>query len=102
MQWAADGRSGVIVLPWTKSGQRAGCTESVAFSDTVVCNLLLAACRVVGSHDQIFQGSGTRFRGLFDAALRLCGLAGLDFRPYSLRRGGATNDYMEHLNVANT
>ena len=102
IQWAADGRSGVIVLPWTKSGQRAGCTESVAFSDPVVCNLLLAACRVVGSHDPIFQGSGTRFRGLFDAALRLCGLQGLDFRPYSLRRGGATNDYMEHLSVANT
>ena len=54
IQCASDGKSGVIVLPWTKSGQRAGCTESVAFSDPVVCNILLAACRQVGPFYLIF------------------------------------------------
>ena len=102
IQWNESMSAGVIILPWTKSGQRAGCMESVTFNDPIVAGILRAACVRVGPQSRLFTDSGQRFRALFDAALEACSLQGLGFRPYSLRRGGATSDYLQHLSVQNT
>ena len=100
--WNDDFTGGVIVLPWTKSGQRQGCSESVAFSDKVVAGVLRVACSQVGVNDRLFPDSGQRFRTLFENALGECLLVGQGFRPYSLRRGGATADFLMHMSIQNT
>ena len=93
---------GVLLLPWTKSGTRAGAPESVPFDDAVVAKLLRIACHGRASTDFVFAGSGSRFRALFDEALQALGLSHMGFRPYSLRRGGATADFAEHGSAATT
>ena len=102
IQWNDDMTAGVIVLPWTKSGQRAGCTESVSFNDPIVVGILRHACSLVGPFGPLFPDSGGRFRDHFDWALGCCELLGQGFRPYSLRRGGATADFILNLSVQNT
>lgn len=40
--------------------------------------------------DYLIDASSTTFRAWFASGLSATGLVGLDFKPYSLRRGGAT------------
>ena len=40
--------------------------------------------------------SGSAFRSLFRTILQELGIEGLNFRPYSLRRGGATFEMQSH------
>ena len=93
----ADSRlHGVLLLPWTKSGERTGAPESVVFNDPLVFRLLDLACAHVTEADRICPSSGSRFRHLFEAALQALQLDGRGYHPYSLRRGGATADFLEH------
>ena len=66
---------GVLLLPWTKSGQRAGAPGSVPFDDAVVTKLFHIACHGRAATDFVFAGSGSRFRALFEEALQALGLS---------------------------
>ena len=102
VQWSSSGASGVLILPWTKSGERSGAPETVTFSDPPVARFLRLACERVRPEDRLFTACGSRFRLLFDQALQALQVGGLGFRPYSLRRGGATADFIEHGSAATT
>ena len=43
-----------------------------------------------------------RFRTLFDETVRGAGLPGMAWKPYSLRRGGATDDFGHHASFDKT
>ena len=73
-----NNETGILRLPKSKSGTRRNTHEMVTIEDVVV------------RHLPIWQASGTSFRQTFHRYLRFFRVEHLCFRPYSLRRGGAT------------
>ena len=98
--------SGVISLAHTKVGQRNASFEASVILDPLVGRLFLRAqaAREPGTGDDfyIFAGSEERFYDLFKDALAALGLSSFGFRPYSLRRGGATAYYRATRNMPAT
>ena len=85
---------GVISLAHTKIGQRTASFEACVMNDPMVGKLfrLARSRRTPGTSEDfyIFAGSEARFYSLFQAAIEELDLSSFGFRPYSLRRGGAT------------
>ena len=80
----------VIALPWTKSGQRAGSQEMVIVDDFGVIKLVWLYVSQMQPSDKHFRQTPANFRKCFDLLLKELHLSQHNFRPYSLRRGGAT------------
>ena len=101
----ADG-NGVIALGHAKTGQQTAAFEASVIYDPVVIDLYLLAranAPIGTSCDfYIFQGNESRFYDLFARALEVLDLQALGFRPYSLRRGGATAHYRATRNLPAT
>ena len=95
-----DATKGLVSLPQSKSGLRNNSLESVSLHDPVT----LEAVRAMISHQSMmglqqvpcWQKSGTAFRSLFARILQNLQVDHLNFRPYSLRRGGATWEMQAH------
>ena len=102
VRFAASHVHGVWLFSWTKSGERTGAPESVFFNDPLVSRLLDLACARVIEAERIFPSSGSRFRHLFESALQALQLDGRGYRPYSLRRGRATAEFLEHGSATTT
>ena len=100
-----DGR-GVISLAHTKVGQRNAALEASVILDPLVGRQFerALAARVPGTADDfyVFAGSEAKFYEIFAQALDRLGLSSFGFRPYSLRRGGATAYYRSTRNMAAT
>ena len=82
-----------ISLPFTKGTNRFGIVESVTIEDT---QLVRALWRLHGQQlpgNCILRRSAQQFRHLFDAAVKSLAIPGV-VKPYSLRRGGATSDFL--------
>ena len=93
--------TGVVSLPWTKTSQQRGAREEISVDDPYVGFWLAAALRL--SNGALLTASGpAHFRRLFAFALAELRLQHLNLRPYSLRRGGATHDFLEHRNPQRT
>ena len=94
MRWAhvtwASSNSGVIWLPVTKCGVRTGTTECVIFSDSVAAGLLRWAAMGRDPQAKIWEGTPQGFRDLWGRACRAIGLDPGLYKPYALRRGGAS------------
>ena len=97
-----DGQGGVVHLRQTKSGARFGASESVTIEDPLLCNLLAALLATLNKDDCLLKISSAKFRERLENALRRLGLSGVGYRPYSLRRGGATEWYLAAGNMAST
>ena len=97
---AADA-SGVIALPWTKMGQQKGTQEMVTFSEPLVGRLLMKAAAVTPAASPLIA-SVPAFRADFAAACNELGVADLQFKPYSLRRGGASYDFIAYGDIMRT
>lgn len=85
----------VISLGLTKSGKRQGAAESVTIHFEDLCRRLrqwVSCCRVSTPLCQ----SSYSWRGEFNSILSNLGFDTWDFRPYSLRRGGATHAFKLH------
>ena len=85
----------LISLKGTKSGKRNAADETVAvendFTLLIVSTVLdILTSRNALSH-KLWEFSPQSFRNHFDAYLRRFNIQHLLFRPYSLRRGGATH-----------
>ena len=80
----------VISLGFTKSGHRRGVQESVVCRSPHLVAFAKLVLEKLQPGDYIVVGGGKAFRAAFDLALRTHGLENHGFRPYSLRRGGAT------------
>ena len=93
---------GALALPWTKVGQQRGAHEVVTIDEPLVGFWLRQACEGVLNDAQLMTGGPHQFRTFFQQAVTTSGLQELGFKPYSLRRGGATHDFLFHHNVQRT
>ena len=85
----------LISLGLTKSGKRAGAAESVVIGhDTAVQPILRWMSLAPLSASVAYSPS--KWRGLFQQALVALKIESFGFRPYSLRRGGATWWFAKH------
>ena len=99
--WSARGR-GCISLPLTKSSQRTGAPEFVTVEDAVVAKLLQHFLQGCARTSPIFRGSVVDFRRLCKSHLARLGLSDQLYQPYSLRRGGATQHFIDFGHLAST
>jgi hypothetical protein len=83
----------VLSLGLTKSGKRQGAAESIAVSVFDVVRCLYQWKNL--SHKALVQSS-SQWRTKFSETLTELGLQSFEFRPYSLRRGGATLWFTKH------
>ena len=90
IEWNSE--CGVISLHASKSGLRTGTMEAVAIRDPLVLQLVdaLAVVRQPCAGDPLWVGSPQSFRDLFRSSCDFFNVGHLRFKPYSLRRGGAT------------
>ena len=84
----------VVSLKSTKTGKRNAADEMVTTSDPftiLLCETVRDVLAARGALSQpLWSFSGQAFRSHFDAYLRRFKIQELGFRPYSMRRGGAT------------
>ena len=87
-------KSGICSLKSTKSGKRNAATEAISITDGITLETLRA---LVKAKEQLgllalplWSGTGAAFRKRFASLCAIFGLEKFSFRPYSLRRGGAT------------
>lgn len=87
-----NSQCGVVTLKSSKSGLRRGMEEAVAIRDGLSLSLLrtLFCLRQPSRGDKLWPHSGQSFRDKFRQLLRFFNIEHLEFKPYSLRRGGAT------------
>ena len=89
--------AGVVTIRAGKSGLRHNINEAVAIYDPVVRqlgDLVFMLSHHHCSSAPIWPFSAAAFRKMFHQCVCHFGLQALNFKPYSLRRGGATHDYM--------
>ena len=80
----------VISLGLTKAGKRQGAAESVTIHGQDICRRLFQWVNHVSKHT-LLCGSSYSWRKRFNEILAATNLNTVDYRPYSLRRGGATH-----------
>ena len=85
----------VISLGLTKGGKRTGAAESVTVSLVDLSRRLLQWKQSTPAGSLLIS-SPTKWRKAFTDALNALGLEEWQFRPYSLRRGGATFWFGKH------
>lgn len=88
----------VISLGWTKAGKRQGAAESVTIHQEDICRRLYQWVHCTAPHGSL-AGPAHVWRQQFAAILKALGFSDWDFRPYSLRRGGATDAFKRHGNL---
>ena len=95
-----DDKRGLLSLPSSKSGVRNNSRESVSLHDGSTLETVRAMLELkyqLGlSKVLCWEHSGTAFRNLFRRAVEALQVQHLGFRPYSLRRGGATYEMQSH------
>jgi hypothetical protein len=92
---ADDFSSIVLNLGSTKSGSRIGVNESVTFQEPFVAQVAAAQMLTLMPGDAIISYSQATFRDRFNQVLEHLNLVDFGFKPYSLRRGGATFIFRE-------
>lgn len=85
----------VISLGLTKGGQRVGAAESVAISERETLRRLWQWKAHAKPGDSLCPAPHV-WRKLFNQTIESLSLADYEYRPYSLRRGGATFDFQHH------
>lgn len=89
----------IVSLEVSKSGLRTGAREAIAIRDTMTLDLLntLAVTAPVERSTRWWTHSPQFFRSRFADLCQFFRVAHLKFKPYSLRRGGATYLLQEGL-----
>ena len=83
--------TGVLNLGLTKGGQRRGVVEHVTLDDSNVIRLLSLACEKLQRGDLVCGRTGRDFTMKYQSYLARLHLGSDGYKPYSLRRGGATH-----------
>lgn len=90
-----DASKGIVSLRDTKSGERDNVAEMVSFDDPFTLEVLTALKQLKQQQGldkvPIWPYSGSAFRDRFKQYAKKFDLLQHKFRPYSLRRGGATH-----------
>ena len=92
---SSQARTAIISLGLTKSGKRQGAAESVTVHLYDAIRRLADWINSPHTSSQLCQSSA-QWRTQFSHTLNQLGFSSLDFRPYSLRRGGATFYFRQH------
>ena len=92
--------SGVLYPGDTKIAGRNPNAGMVNLTDPTVVFLLKAWKSTVSPHTALIPWSSTKFRALFEEGLVATNLQHYKFKPYSLRRGGATDQWPLTKNYA--
>ena len=90
-------KTGIVTIRGGKSGLRNNMDEAIAIYDRCVLELgHIVTLLPQHTHPsaKIWPQSGTAFRKAFASLIETFGLGHLELKPYSLRRGGATHDYI--------
>jgi hypothetical protein len=80
----------------TKSGKRRGEREHVILDDPVLVSRLRQHVHGRALSETLWPATGAAFRRAFSS---LCSQVPGNWKPYSLRRGGATHDYVMLRNL---
>ena len=88
----------LISLGLTKGGKRHGASESVVLGNEPIVHLVRAWKRLSKATTPLVP-SVAKWRALFNECLEALGLHSFQFRPYSLRRGGATYWFTKHQSL---
>ena len=88
----------VVSLSLTKGGKRQGAAESCVVGDDMVVKFL-KQWKLLASPTMGFSPTPARWRALFNESLEALHLQDFLFRPYSLRRGGATWWFSRHQSL---
>ena len=89
------GQEMIVQLGYTKTGLRRAVDENVMIhhvATILICEAVFANKR---DEDPLWSRQAQSFRENFRRLLKFFGLPPM-FRPYSLRRGGATDDFRSH------
>ena len=98
LECAASCLQAVISLGYTKGGKRQGAAESVVLGLEPIVYLVKAWKKTVAESTSLTP-SPPKWRQLFNQALEALGISDFKFRPYSLRRGGATFFFAKRQNL---
>ena len=90
ISFATCGRRAFLALPFTKTQARKGAPEGAAITAPALVALLRWFVKHGQPGDNLLQRTGPQFRSLWAHLVAAVGLDGF-FRPYSIRRGGATH-----------
>ena len=81
----------VLALPFTKSGTRFNTVESVILDDAAINRVLVSHFRALPPDALVYNDGSRKFRRLFDDIVYHLRLPQkLLYKPYSIRRGAAT------------
>ena len=92
-----NGSTGVVTIRGGKSGLRNNMDEAIAIYDGGVLQLARLAKLLPHAQEprsKVWNQSASAFRKMFQRCIVHFELQKLELKPYSLRRGGATHDYM--------
>eukprot|EP00438_Fugacium_kawagutii_P025256 Skav212858 [mRNA] locus=scaffold786:248358:249889:+ [translate_table: standard] len=92
---AGPGSVAVVSLGLTKGGQRMGASESVTITEEDTLRRLWQ-WKCNHSKGEQLCPSPSAWRRLFNCTVDALNLAEYEYRPYSLRRGGATFYFQKH------
>ena len=92
--------SGVLYLGDTKTSGRNPHAGTVALTDPSLVLFFKSWKQTVSPSTCLVPWSSTKFRTMFQEGLIKTGLSKLQFKPYSLRRGGATDQWLLTKNYA--
>ena len=96
-------RRGVLTLQESKSGTRFNIVETVTVTDGNVIRMYLALMRGAEAGELLFPDGPHVFRRCFDSLIEDLGLpVSLLYKPYSIRRGAATADFLAHGQLSRT
>ena len=86
--------SGICSLKETKSGRRDAASEAISITDPITLETVRALLKTKRELNlgalPLWTGTGAAFRQRFNELCKQFGIEAHGFRPYSLRRGGAT------------
>ena len=98
IECGASSMQALISLGFTKGGKRHGAAESVVLGFEPVVRFL-KKWKTIASPSTPLTTSPPKWRALFNSCLEELGIQEWGFRPYSLRRGGATFWFQKHQNL---
>ena len=96
---ARNHKSIIVNLGLTKGGRRKGVEETVILEDRALWVLLYVVLHGRMPGEYLLELKPCLFRKRCADLLTSCGLDGLGYMPYSLRRGGATTLFKETANL---
>ena len=98
VQFDRDGK-GVLSLPWTKTSAQKGARENIMIDDQYV-GVWMHRQLSADPGGKLWPGTLPAFHAAFREALSAVGCSHLKLSAYSLRRGGATHEFMSSADLA--